>query len=771
MQSAGFSRGATLAALLLFGTACVAQDGTQFQGTIGRDIRDSTPHFPSAAGTRPGAPNVVIILADDLGYADLGAYGSEIETPALDRLAASGLRYSRFTATAICSPSRAALLTGLNHHSAGLGWLANADWGYPGYRGELTRDAVTLAEILQTAGYATMMVGKWHLTASEDLTPAGPFDNWPTGRGFDRYYGFIDGEVSQWYPHQLISDTRFIAPPADGSFYLPDALTDHAVRMIHELRNARPDKPFFLYYATGATHAPHHVKPADRDKYRHRFDEGWDAIRAQRLARQKAIGLVPRNTALAPYSPGVVRWDSLGADQKRMYARLQENYAGFADNLDQNVGRLLDYIRSIGELDNTIVVFTSDNGASREVGVEGTTNAPGHFYHFQPATTAGNLRDYDAVGSWRTHPHYPHGWMQASNTPFIQAKRSTFGGGINVPFIISWPKGLPARGEVRSQFHHMTDVTPTLLELLHIDAPATYQGRPVKPMEGVSMVYSFSSAEEPTRKHGQYYEIEGQRAYIDGDWKITNWRPEDKHYDEVPWHLYNLREDFSETRDLSQRYPQRVRELERKWWDDARRYNVLPVNDQPLLDRAPWVPPGAQALREHFEYDTSDIDIPGPAQPVLIGRSYTITAVIDRRSDSDGGVIVARGDVYSGWSLFVHDNRLVYENNLPNIGARIVSNAALPVGRTEVGFRFDLTRKPGPLSGRGTLYVGGKVAGTTDLPMPILMGWEHLEVGQDSRTPVSSWYASPATFTGRVERLRFDLDPYPPRPSRTAGKQ
>lgn len=711
------------------------------------------PQFQTAAAVR--GPNVLIILVDDLGYSDIGAYGSEIATPNLDRLAARGLTYTRFTSTGICSPSRAALLTGRNHHSVGLGWLAGQDWGYPGYRGELARDAATLPEILKSRGYATMMVGKWHLSHNQDATPSGPFDQWPTGRGFERFFGFLGGEVSQWFPDQLVSGAEVIPTPADGSFYLPDVLTDRAIEMIHDLRQAQPQKPFFLYYATGAPHAPHHVKPQDRAKYAGRYDAGWDRIREERLARQKAKGLVPAGAPLGGYTEGSRPWSQLTPDQRRMYARFQENYAGFVDNIDQNVGRLFNYLADTGELANTIVIFTSDNGASREVGPEGSTNVVGEFYHGRIATTAENLKAYDDVGSWRTHPHYPQGWMLASNTPFTYGKRTMYGGGINAPLIISWPKGIEARG-VRRQFHHINDLAPTLLELLHIAPPATVDGHAVKPMEGVSMAYSFSQPDAPTRKDGQYYEIEGQRAFIAGDWKIVNYRVDGVRYDAAPWRLYNLATDPSERQDLAKAHPDTVARLANEWDQAARRYNVLPVNDNPLLNRAPWVPPSETAKRSHFEFARSQPTIERARQPVLVGREYTISATISRATADQKGVIAAMGDAYSGWTLFVQDNRLVYENNLPEFGGRLVSAAPLPLGELRVGYRFKPTA-PGRLDGVGTLLVNGQPVGSKSSGKPPLMVWEGLDIGQDRLTPVSKEYASPNTFEGRLDKVVFDI--------------
>jgi arylsulfatase len=741
----------------LFGWGTAAAES---EAQIGRDIRDSTPAVLRASRPPAGSPNVVVILLDDLGYADLGPYGSEIETPSIDRLAAEGLRYRQFTVTSVCSPTRAALLTGLNHHSAGTGWLAEADMGYPGYRGAPTRDALMLPEILAAQGYATLMVGKWHLTLQVNKSRVGPFESWPTGRGFQRYWGFLDGETSQHHPHTVVRGTAVVDYPTDGSFYLPDALTDEAISMLRDLRDADPEQPFFLYYATGAPHAPHHTRAADRAKYRGRYDVGWDAVREQRLSRQIDSGLVPAGTRLAPYSPHVRPWDELSDAQRRMYARLQENYAAFVDNIDQNVGRLLDYLEEIGKRENTLVLLTSDNGASREVGPEGSWNAAAHFYHHQPATTADNLPHYDEIGEATTHPHYPHGWMQASNTPFIHAKRSVFAGGVNVPLIVSWPRGIAARGEVRSQFHHVTDVAPTILELLGVEHPRSFEGRDVKPLEGVSFAYSFEDAEAASTHREQYYEIEGQRAYYADGWRIVAWRPDSKQYDEVPWQLYDLRHDFSESRDLAQEHPERVAALESSWWQAARRHQVLPINDAPLFSSKRASFEMIASARTRYAYARGTPMIYGSKQPLLFARSYEISARVERPTGSEQGAIVARGGIETGWALFIHENRLVYEYNVPNLGATLVSSEEVPRGASTVGFRFTRDAQD-PLSGTGALLIDGREVGSAALGRPLSFSNEGLDVARDTLTPVSRRYASPFDFEGRLDEVVFELGPLP----------
>lgn len=740
-----------------------------FAGKAKKSIRDSTPDFRMDPKAPAGTPNILVILADDLGYADTAPYGAEIRTPNIQRLADSGLRYARFTATAMSSPTRAALLTGLNHHSSGVGWVSEWDYGYPGYRGELAGDVATLPQILQDHGYATYAAGKWHLTNGEHRSRLGPFDSWPTQKGFDRYWGFLEGETDQFQPAFLVRGNEVVETPQRPDYYFPDDLTEHAIAMLRDLRAVDRDKPFFLYYAPGAVHAPHHTRPEDRERYRGRYAEGWDRIREQRLARQKALGLVPPNTDLAPHNPQVQPWSSLTPDQQRMYARFQENYAGFVDNLDQQVGRLIDHLEKTGELDNTIIVFLSDNGASPEGDVEGQANGLA-FFHYHRTTTAENLAHFDDLGGPATHPHYPLGWAQAGNTPFRHTKRTTHGGGVNVPFLISWPKGIRARGQVRAQHHHVDDVAPTLLELLGIRAPAQRAGRPVKPMEGVSFAYTFDDAAAPSRKEEQYYELEANRAYRAGDWKIAAFRPGEQSYDEPPWELYDLGEDVSEAHDLAASHPGKVRELEKKWWEAAAAHQVLPLVDVGLLERARY----AKFIRipqpSRMVFPVGGATVPHNLAPILAGKSYTITANVHRDDERAQGVIVAQGDRFSGYTLYLLDNRLVYERHTGADVVRIVSDAPVPVGDVTVQFRYDkvstaLAVAKGLLSegldfdrlkvlqGTGTLLIDGEPAGRAAIDMPFLVAWEGFDVGGDTGSPVSPRYRSPFAFTGRLDRV------------------
>lgn len=755
-------------------TSQAANNG--FKGLIGKQIRDSKPHWDKRVTAKPGSPNILLILLDDVGFADWGPFGAEIDTPNLDQLAAHGLRYNNFTTTAVCSPSRAALLTGLNHHSAGLGWLANMDTGFPGYRGEIHKNAVTLPEVLKENGYSTMMVGKWHLTNSDHLSVVGPYDSWPTQRGFERFWGYLDGETNQWMPAYLYRGNEVIEVPRDGSFYFPDAMTNTAIQMLKDQRAASRSKPFFLYYSTAAAHAPHHTKPEDRAKYRGAYDQGYDLIRAGRLSRQKALGIAPENTELAPYNPGVKPWNTLATDEKRVSARLQENYAAFIDNTDQQIGRLIAYLRDAGELDNTLIILTSDNGASKEAGTAGTTMAT-RYLHGIPDTTEKNLEDYENIGGPNSHPNYPHGWMQASNTPFKYSKATTHGGGVRAPLIIYWPEKIIGKG-IRTQFHHINDLAPTILEAASITPPAKYKGQKVKPIEGTSMAYTFTVGRSPDRKTEQYYELAANRAYVSDGWKIVTYLPRNQAYDSVPWELYNLKQDFSEAHNLADRYPEKVKALEAKWWAAAERYDVLPIDDRPIMEKGR----GAMALVENigfkqFVYSPGISTIHNIHAPILTGRAFSITAEFDRSSDKEEGVIVAQGGYDVGYTFFVQNNRLHYEVNIGGYRTVLKSTGELPAGKITVRAIFKLgpqaqgsmakennQETDGDFSAhslpRGTLslYINDKPSGAGHFAPPVPFNtWEGLDVGRDQSTPVSKAYAVPFTFEGRLDKVVYDI--------------
>ena len=712
----------------------------------------------------PQRPNVLIVLMDDVGFADLGAYGSEIKTPNLDRLAAQGLRYTNFTVTGVCSPTRAALLTGLNHHSAGVGHVPDVARDAPGYRGVIHPHVSTLPEILGEAGYATWMVGKWHLVHPANRGREGPFDDWPTGRGFQRFFGFLASHTSQWLPHELWEDTSPLEVPTDGSFYLPDALTDHAIAMLEERRRSEPQRPFFLYYAPGATHSPHHTKPEDRRRYAGRYDRGYDVARRERLARQQQLGLFAPGTPLAPYYPGVVPFAELGPEEQRVSTRLQENYAAFLDNLDQNLGRLLAWLEAHGELDDTLVLVLSDNGASREAYSNGVTNQ-GRYFSQLGESHAQRMSELEGVGGPDSYPNYPHGWMQVSNTPFKLCKASVHGGGVRSPLIVSWPRRVQTPGELRTQFHHVNDVAPTLLEFLGIEHPSARPGSGIAPMEGLSFAYSLNDARAESPKLEQYYEMEGNRAYYRRGWKLVSWHPDGESYRDHPWELYDLTRDPTESRDLASQRPEKVAELSAAFEAAARRYDVLPLDDRFMSQRGSF---GAREP-EQRTWRAGAGPVAVARLPALPMRSWSIEARLAGEAGREG-VLLAVGDIHAGYVLYLEDGRPHFAVNHFGDFTELSGAGRVPSGATRIRVDFERDGALGALlrgglwqrfrflGGRLTLQVDGARVAAGRLPIgPPLVIWEGLDVGLDRGSPVSHAYPAPFLYAGQELEVSLEV--------------
>ena len=486
---------------------------------IAESFADSRPSYAGGVRAKPGSPNIVVIILDDVGFSDIGAYGSEIRTPQMDRLAGAGLRYTNFRTCAMCSPTRAALMTGLNHHSAGMGWLADLDAGYPGYRGDLTLEAATLAEVLRDTGWATMHVGKWHVNSAASNGANGPYHNWPTNRGFERAYWFQGHSTDYFRPAELIDGVAPVEPPDRPDYLVTEDLTDRAIAYVRTQKTLAPDKPFYLQIAYPTAHSPLQCRARDRDAYKGAYDAGWDVVRAARLERQRALGVVPQTTQLPPLSPGADAWNTLDATQKRVYARYMEVYAGAISSVDEQIGRFLDALDDIGERDNTLIIIFSDNGGSAEGTPTGTPNVfAAAFGRPVPVDEAAKL--YDVMGQDPTFPHYPIGWTCVSNTPFRMYKQYAHLGGVADPLIVSWPKGITTTGESRHPFVHVIDLYPTILETAGVTRPDVYRGRKLKPIEGASFAGTFADAAAVTSTE-QYFELGGQRGYLDGNWRLT----------------------------------------------------------------------------------------------------------------------------------------------------------------------------------------------------------------------------------------------------------
>jgi len=709
------------------------------------------PFWPSGPKPPAGAPNIVVILFDDVGLSDFGCYGSPIATPAVDAIAARGLRYSSFHTTALCSTTRAALMTGRNHHSVGMGCLANFDSGYPGYRGKIAREAGTLPEMLRPHGYNSYMVGKWHVTPLDETGPTGPHDGWPLGRGFDHFYGFMDAETDQYAPELVRDNTPVRAPGTyETGYHLTEDLTDEAIRYVADHVAARPDKPFLLWLAYGACHAPHQ---APRDlilKYDEMFRDGWDAERDRRLARMIDMGLVPAGTTLPPRNDFVQPWDSLDADAKRLFTRLQGAYAAMLDHADRNIARLTAFLDAAGLSDDTLVLVLSDNGASQEGLGYGFINAMGP-YNMRPETIEEKIARIDDIGGPDTHSNFPLGWAMASNTPVRRYKQNTHGGGIRDPLVVSWPSRLPARGEVRHQFAHAVDLVPTLLDLIGIDAPAGIAGVEQMPIEGVSFAASLTDAAAPERDTPQYFEMFGHRGIIHRGWKAVAFHPPGTPYDADKWELFDLSRDFAETHDLSAEQPDKLAELIDLWWQQAEAHQVLPLDDR-FGPR--FAENAARRLgdRRVFTFHKGMGHIPTDIAPDLRARSYRIEAYATVKS-GDEGVLIAHGDATCGYSLYLKDGRLHFD---VNVGDHQIVSSDAPVPAGEHIFSVHVAhgapvqaelRCDGAPIGSGTIRFG----------FVNFISWSGLDIGHDRSSPVSR-YEAPFTFTGELAKVVVTIE-------------
>jgi arylsulfatase A-like enzyme len=724
-----------------------------FHGTIGSTYHKSKPSWPAGVKARAGAPNVVLLVLDDVGYAQLGCYGSDIHTPRIDALAAGGIRFTNFHTTSMCSPTRAALLTGRHHHAAGMGAIVEWSTGYPGYQGLVTKRAATLAEILRTQGYNNHAVGKWHLMRMTDATAAGPFDYWPLGRGFDRYYGFLSSLTDHWNP-ELFCDNHPISKPQKPGYHLTEDLIDKSIEFIRDQQCAAPDKPFFSYVALGACHSPHHVPQKYIDRYKGRYDHGWDETRKQWFARQLKLGVIPPDTALTERNPEVRAWEDLDADEKRVCARMQEVFSGFLEHTDEQVGRLVDYLESTGVLDNTIFVVMSDNGASDEGGDLGNVNIRKH-YAFVEETIEELLQNIDKLGTEYTYNHYPKGWGYAGNTPLKWFKMDTHGGGIRDPLIVHWPKGITDKGALRPQYHHCVDFVPTVLEILGVEAPTVHHGINQLPIHGTSMAYALNDGNAPTKKRVQYFEMLGDRGLWCDGWKVVTRHKKGEDFENDEWELYHLDEDFSESRNLAAQHPHKLRELIAMWWTEAGRYDVLPLDDR---DRERTAASLRATSRSRYVYRSAMARIDRLSAPNVANRSYRIRADIKRTSKDTHGVLFAAGGRFGGYVLFMQDGHLVHEYNCGG-ERRLVAKSPEPLapGSHEVGFDF---KKTGQLQGVGSLLVDGVVVAT--LPMadmwPLLPNATGVHCGRDDGSPVSESYACPNTFTGELVQVVVEVD-------------
>jgi arylsulfatase A-like enzyme len=768
----------------------------RFNGIVNVDIRDSVPDWsPFEAPVAPdGAPNVVYIVLDDVGFSALGSYGGPIETPNIDRIVGDGLRYTQMHTTALCSPTRSCLLTGRNHTRNSMACITEAAIGFPNASGVIPPENGQIQEILGASGWNTYMVGKWHLCPDAEMNLASSRRNWPTGRGFERFYGFLGAETNQWYPDLIYDSHPVDAPrlPEDG-YHLTEDLTDKALEFIKDAKVVAPDKPFFLYYAPGACHAPHHAPKEWIEKFKGRFDMGYEEIREQTLARQKQMGIVPATTQLPPINPigtpdtrtgpdgkpfpalDYTRpWDSLSADEQRLFCRMAEVYAGFMGHADAQIGRLLDYLEETGQRENTMVVVISDNGASGEGGPDGSVNEM-KFANGIPDSIEANLAQLDQLGGPRTYNHYPTGWAMAFNTPFKMWKRYEFNGGTSDPCIISWPKGITARGEVRDQYHHAIDLVPTILDALGVDPPETIGGHAQTDFDGVSMRYSFDAAEVPTARPTQFYSMLGSRAIWHGGWKAVTTHPTISgwgNFGSDTWELYHTDVDRSELRDRAAEEPERLQDMINLWYAEAGANDAFPLDDRSALEIMLTPRPVLSAARNRYVYYPGVAEVPESQAVNVRNRPFSIGALVDIAEPGAEGVLFAHGSRFGGHALYVKDNRLHYVYNFVGmLEQKVVATEDVPAGENLIlsaSFDKDGEDPPGVATGTLSLYHGDQKVGEERIktqPGKFMIAGEGLCVGRDSGEPVTADYAGahPHTFTGgTINRVAVDVsgEPY-----------
>jgi len=736
-------------------------DNQPFRGKISASYLDSEPWWPERADLSD-KPNVLYIVIDDTGFADFGCYGALIDTPHIDALAADGLQYTNFHVNPMCSPTRASLLTGCNSHSAGMGYIADLDMGFPSLRGQVSHRCGFISEILQEKGYATICVGKWHLVAPEYTSPSGPFDQWPLGRGFDKFYGFMPADTSQYYP-SLVRGNEYVQPPArpEEGYHLSEDLVDRAIGYIGAEKSATPEKPFFCYLAFGAHHAPHHVPQAYIDRYRGRFDEGWAACRRRVFERQKDLGIFPRDTVLSECDELVADWDGRTPEEKKVLAKYMEVWAGFISHTDDQIGRLTDYLKRIGQYDNTLIVFMTDNGTSTNGGMWGQKNQCQRLTQGHDAPILAP-EEAEKLGSPEAPCQYPVAWANVGSTPFRMYKTWSHSGGVRVPLIMAWPDAIKDKGTKRNQYHHVVDINATVLELLGYEAPQTLKGVPQMEKHGVSMAYTFDAPEAPSARHTQYYEIMGNRALWHDGWEIVADHLKTPSFDfaDDRWELFNAESDPSQAIDLAAQYPEKVRELEALWWHEAGKYGVLPMIESnrkkykgQLFGELLRGNPALQktSLRYYPEFDTG-------YSVSLKGRSYASRVYLTYR-EGDEGVLYSFGDDMAGHALYIEEGRLKLHYNYVGLKQfRVVSECALPKGSLCVGVDFV---KTGTDQGICCLYLNGRHAARAIITgKPLFTQHGHLlSIGHFAYAPVCPAYSRKGVwrYTGALDRVEFEL--------------
>ena len=746
---------------------------SEFGGVIGPSWRESTAWWPPEPSAPEGAPNVLVVVLDDVGYAQLGCYGSDIATPNIDRLAAGGVRLSNFHTTSLCSPTRACLLTGRNHHSNAMGRVADLAVGFPGYWGRVPRENGFMSEILAANGYVPMAVGKWHLTPEDETHMAAPRDTWPCGRGFQRWYGFHGGETHQFVP-TLFQDNHAVRPPArpEDGYHLSIDLADRAIRYLGELRSVEPDKPFFLYFATGACHSPHHAPAEWIDRYQGQFDGGWDAWRETTFARQCQLGLLPSNTQLSPRPAWVPAWDDLEPEDQHVAARFMECFAGFLSHADEQIGRVVDFVEQLGERDNTLVVLISDNGASAEGGAQGSINDAG--CGTAPRRRGELRRRVDELGTPTAHNNYPWGWTMAGNTPFRRWKREVHEGGIADPCIINWPARITGHDAIRHQFAHAIDVLPTVLDLIGIEAPEEIASVAQAPIDGTSFTYLLDDGDAPGRHTTQYFEMFGSRGLYHDGWKAVTFKPLGPMYDDgldpnAPfeddvWELYRVADDLSECNDVAARHPDVLAKLVALWWEEAERFNVLPLDNRPIA--ALLAPRRPFTNHPRYVFWPGESIVPETVTVNVRNRSHVVVADVEVPDGSSAleGVLLAMGTTLGGWSFHVLDGRLRYAHNyVGKFCAVVESDEVVAPGPHQLAMSFFTS---GDFKATAKLLVDGRVVGEGLIehltPVRHSITGGGVTCGWEQGPSVGPGYTAPFPFTGTLRRVVVDVsgEPY-----------
>ncbi|WP_411679100.1 sulfatase-like hydrolase/transferase [Clostridium thailandense] len=716
-------------------------------------------------------PNVIYIILDDIGFSDLGCYGSEIRTPNIDQLAANGLRYNNFNTCPFSSATRASLLTGRENNSVGMGQVANVslEADRPNLQGSITPEAGTVAEMLQDKGFSTFAVGKWHAAPTNTVTPAGPFKYWPLAKGFDKYYGFMDGETDQYNP-QLVNGNEVVQAPKTEGYNLNEDLLAHAKQYITDQVSLYPDQPFFMNYAFGTGHSPQQVPKNYIDSYKGVYDKGWDAVRQDRFNKEKQLGIIPSNATLTTSDPTVKPWNSLSEDQKKLYARFMENYAGYITQADEEVGKLISYLKEVGQYDNTMIVLLGgDNGATKDGGPDGTDSFIGAMSAGRNPSAKDLMAKYNYIGSSEMQALYPKGWAQVSNTPFQNYKGSVYQGALRNGLIISWPKGIKDKGGIRSQYVHVTDITPTVLDVLKFEAPKVLKGVTQMPMYGTSIASTFDNAKAPEIRDTAITYNAPNRAIYNKGWKAIATHKNGTSFDNDKWELYNVSEDYSESKNVADKYPDKLKELQKLFMSEAEKYKILPLKELSPRDMG-YVKKGSAADRSTFKYYPGVGHINVSAAPPINANSFTITVPVTRDNTSTSGVLAAMGDNMGGYTFYVKDNKLVFLYNKFETISKITSNIDVPVGKSELKFDFKRTSM---VSGTGTLYINGQNVGQGEIQTTAQVTLEGLDIGKDTLLPVSKDYKDLGEFpfTGKFDYVQFNITKFVPNNQNGAKKQ